>query len=65
MRYIFGLILSVLLVSMLNYVVSAILGVEFNFMNGVYVSLIFAVLVFIIAAIIPNESTPDKEDHAH
>lgn len=60
-----GLIFSVALISMLNYVVSAILGVEFNFENGVYISIIFAVLVFIIAAIIPNESTPDKEEHAH
>lgn len=65
MRYIMGLIFSVLLVSMLNYVVSAILGVEFNLMNGIYISLIFAVLVFIIAAIIPSESTPDKEEVAH
>lgn len=65
MRYIMGLIFSVLLVSMLNYVVSAILGAEFDFMTGVYVSVIFAVLVFIVAAIIPNESTPDNEEHAH
>lgn len=65
MRYIMGLILSVLLVSMLNYVVSAILSVDFKLMNGVYLSLIFAVLVFIIGALIPNESTPDKDEHAH
>lgn len=65
MRYIMGLILSVLLVSMLNYVVSSILGVSFDFNTGLYISIIFAVLVFMVGAIIPNESTPDKEDHAH
>ena len=65
MQYIITFFWSFLLVSMLNYVVSSVLSVEFNFMNGVIVSLVFSVLVIIIAAIIPNESTPEAEAEHH
>lgn len=65
MQYIITFFWSFLLVSMLNYVVSSVLSVEFNFMNGVIVSLVFSVLVIIIAAIIPNESTPETEAEHH
>lgn len=61
MQYIITFFWSFLLVSMLNYVVSSVLGVNFIFMNGVIVSLAFSVLVLIIAAVIPNESTPEIE----
>ncbi|MBM7664902.1 putative PurR-regulated permease PerM [Solibacillus kalamii] len=64
MQYIITFFWSFLLVSMLNYVVSSVLSVDFNFMNGVIVSLVFSVLVIIIAAIIPNESTPEAEAEA-
>ena len=65
MQYIITFFWSFLLVSMLNYVVSSVLGVNFNFMNGVIVSLAFSVLVLIIAAVIPNESTPEIEAEHH
>ena len=65
MQYIITFFWSFLLVTMLNYVVSSVLGVDFNFMNGVIVSLVFSVLVLIIAAVIPNESTPDVEAEHH
>ncbi|AMO84443.1 YjzD family protein [Solibacillus sp. FSL W7-1472] len=65
MQYIITFFWSFLLVSMLNYVVSSVLSVDFNFMNGVIVSLVFSVLVIIIAAIIPNESTPEAEAEHH
>lgn len=65
MKYIITFLWSFLLVTMLNYVVSSVLGVDFNFMNGVYVSLAVSVLVIIIAAVIPNESTPDAEADHH
>ncbi|MEK4698634.1 YjzD family protein [Solibacillus sp. FSL R7-0668] len=65
MQYIVTFFWSFLLISMLNYVVSSVLGVDFNFMNGVIVSLVFSVLVLIIAAVIPNESTPDAEAEHH
>ena len=54
---------SALLVSMLNYVVSSVLGVEFNFMNGLIVSLVFSVLVLIVATIIPNDPVEHTEHH--
>ena len=50
---------SFILVSMLNYVVSAVLGVDFNFQAGAIVSVVFSILIFVIAAVIPNEPTPD------
>ncbi len=65
MQYIVTFFWSFLLVSMTNYVVSSVLGVNFNFMNGLIVSLVFSVLVIIIAAIIPNESTPEAEAEHH
>ena len=65
MQYIITFIWSFLLVTMLNYVVSSVLDVDFNFMNGVIVSLVVSVLVIIIAAVIPNESTPDAEAEHH
>ncbi|MEK4424174.1 YjzD family protein [Solibacillus sp. FSL K6-1523] len=65
MQYIVTFFWSFLLVSMLNYVVSSVLAVDFNFLNGVIISLAFSVLVFVIAAIIPNESTPEFEAEQH
>lgn len=65
MQYIITFFWSFLLVTMLNYVVSSVLGVSFDFMNGVIVSLVFSVLVIIIAAVIPNESTPEVEAEHH
>lgn len=55
MQYIMTLIWSVLLVSMLNYVVSSVQNVEFVFMDGIIMSIPVAILVLVIAAIIPDE----------
>lgn len=63
MQYLMTLVWSFLLVTMLNYVVSSVLGAQFNFTTGAIISVIFTVLVFIISAIIPNEPTPDAEHH--
>lgn len=63
MQYIATFVWSFLLVSMLNYVVSSVLGVDFNFQVGAILSVVFSVLIFIIGAIIPNESTPEAADH--
>ena len=54
---------SALLISMLNYVVSSVLGVDFNFMNGLIVSLVFSVLVLVVAMIIPNDPVEHTEHH--
>lgn len=63
MQYIVTLLWSVILVSMLNYVVSSVLNVEFIFMNGLIMSIPVAIIIFIIAAIIPNEPSASAEHH--
>ena len=63
MQYIATFVWSFLLVSMLNYVVSSVLGAPFDFQVGVIVSVVFSVLIFVIGAIIPNESTPEAAEH--
>ena len=55
MQYIMTFFWSVVLVSMLNYVVSSVQNVEFVFMNGIIMSIPVAILVLVIAAIIPDE----------
>ena len=55
MKYIFTLIWSFLLVTMLNYVVSSVQDVPFDFLLGAILSVVVAVIIFIIAAIIPND----------
>lgn len=62
MQYIVTFIWSFLLVSMLNYVVSAVIGVPFDFQTGAILSVVFSVLIFVIGAIIPNEPTPEAAD---
>ncbi|AQQ53922.1 YjzD family protein [Planococcus lenghuensis] len=63
MAYIMTFVWSALLISMVNYVVSAIQGVPFDFMWGIYMSLIVSVLVFLIAALIPGNLAPGKDHH--
>lgn len=65
MQYIMTFIWSVMLVSMLNYVVSSVLGADFNFMDGVYLSLAFSVLVFIFTAVIPKKAVGETEVEHH
>ncbi|MDX1807123.1 MAG: YjzD family protein [Paenisporosarcina sp.] len=55
MKYIFTLIWSFLLVTMLNYVVASVQDVPFDFLLGAILSVGVAVVIFIIAAIIPND----------
>ncbi|MFF5996756.1 MULTISPECIES: YjzD family protein [unclassified Lysinibacillus] len=61
MQYIMTFVWSFLLISMLNYVVSSVLNVPFDFMTGVIVSVAFAVIVFIVAAILPG--SPEHAEH--
>ena len=63
MQYIVTFIWSFLLVSMLNYVVSAVIDVPFDFQTGAIISVVFSVLIFVIGAVIPNEPTPEAADH--
>lgn len=63
MQYIMTFVWSLLLISMLNYVVSSVLNVPFEFMTGVIVSVAFSVIVLIIAAVIPNDPAVEHADH--
>ena len=63
MQYIITFFWSFLLVTMLNYVVSSVMGADFNFVAGAAISVVFSILVIIISAIIPNEPVADAEHH--
>lgn len=60
MQYIGTFVWSFLLISLLNYVVSAVQNVPFDFMIGVYISLAVSILIFVISSIIPDEPAPEK-----
>jgi predicted PurR-regulated permease PerM len=60
MRFIGTFFWSFLLISLLNYVVSAVQNVHFDFMNGVIISLVVSVLIFIISSIIPDSPAAEK-----
>ena len=60
MQYIGTFFWSFLLISLLNYVVSAVQNVPFDFMLGVYVSIGVSILIFVISAIIPDEPVAEK-----
>ncbi|WHY87747.1 YjzD family protein [Neobacillus novalis] len=56
MRFFWTFLWSFLLVQMLSYVVSSMTpGAEFDFIPGAIVSVGVTVLIFIAAAVIPNE----------
>lgn len=61
MQYIGTFFWSLLLISLLNYVVSAVQNVDFNFMLGVYISVAVTILIFIMSSLIPE--TPAAEKH--
>lgn len=63
MQYIMTFIWSFLLVTMLNYVVSSVLGAHFDFVTGAIISVVFSIIILIMTAVIPNEPTPDAEHH--
>lgn len=63
MQYIVTFVWSFLLVSMLNYVVSSVMGVPFDFVAGAIISVAFSILVFVVAAIIPNDPMPEADHH--
>lgn len=55
MKLVFTLVWSFLLVSTLNYVVSSVNAVPFDFQLGAILSVGFAVMIYIISSIIPND----------
>lgn len=63
MKYIMTFFWSLLLVTMLNYVVSSVLNVNFDIVAGAIVSVVFGIIVLIIASILPNEPVADTDHH--
>lgn len=61
MKFVFTFVWSFLLITLLNYVVSSVNGVHFDFTLGAIVSVGVALLLFVISKIIPNE--PVAHEH--
>ncbi|MCA0148973.1 YjzD family protein [Rossellomorea sp. DA94] len=55
MRFFWMFFWAFALSEMLTYVVSSMNGNEFHFQTGLILSVCFAVLVFLITLVIPNE----------
>ncbi|MDQ0198168.1 YjzD family protein [Neobacillus ginsengisoli] len=55
MRYFWTFFWSFLLVEMLTYVVSSMIGTAFDFKTGAILSVVVTILVFIVSTLIPNE----------
>lgn len=56
MRFFWTFFWSFLLVQMLTYVVSSMTpGATYEFMPAAITSVVFTILIFIVAAVIPNE----------
>ncbi|WP_203364182.1 YjzD family protein [Bacillus sp. REN10] len=55
MQYIMTFFWSFLLIQMLSYVVGSMNGAAFTWMPGTIISIIVAVLLFVISALVPND----------
>lgn len=55
MKYIMTIIWSFILVTMLNYVVSSVNGVDFDFFPGLYMTIPAAIIIILITKVIPDE----------
>ncbi|MDP4163575.1 MAG: YjzD family protein [Bacillota bacterium] len=62
MKYFWAFFWTFLLVEMLTYVVSSMLGAAFNFKTGAFLAVCVTVLLMIISTVIPNEPA---EKHIH
>ncbi|MFC5543204.1 MAG: DUF2929 family protein [Bacilli bacterium] len=66
MQYIMSFVWGIMLISMLSYVVGSILGVTtFDIVTTAVIAVIFIILVWIIAAIIPGESPKELKSDEH
>jgi predicted PurR-regulated permease PerM len=59
-KYFWTFFWALLLMEMLNYVVNSMNGTEFNFMMGVILAVVVTVLLFVMAALIPNEDSANE-----
>ena len=64
MKYIMTFFWTIILVTMLNYVVGSVQGVaKFELMHGLYMAVPAAIIILLITAIIPNEPAPTHDHH--
>ncbi len=55
MRYFWSLFWGFLLVQMLTYVISSMIGTTYDFKIGTILTVVAVVMVYLISAVIPNE----------
>lgn len=60
MKYFFTFFWTFLLIQMVTYVVSSMLGEAFDFKTGSILAVVMTILIFVISAIIPEGPT-EKE----
>ncbi|KZZ83735.1 MULTISPECIES: YjzD family protein [Bacillaceae] len=60
MRYFWTFFWAFLLVHMLTYVTSSMVGSAYDFMTATILSVVVTILIFAIAALIPNEPVNDQ-----
>ncbi|MCM3358921.1 MULTISPECIES: DUF2929 family protein [unclassified Psychrobacillus] len=61
MQYVMTVIWTLILVTMLNYVVGSVNGVEeFNFFHGLYMAIPAAIIIILITKVIPDEPVEAK-----
>lgn len=63
MRYFWTFFWTFLLIQMVNYVVSSMLGAAFDLKTGCILAVIVGLLIFIIPTIIPNGPTEKEGLH--
>jgi uncharacterized membrane protein len=54
-RYFWTFFWAFLLVQMLTYVVSSMVGTTYNFETGAILAVVVTIMVYVVSAIIPNE----------
>ncbi|MBO8178072.1 YjzD family protein [Aeribacillus pallidus] len=55
MRYLATFFWAFLLVQMLSYVVSSMMGAEYHFETGALLAVIATVLIYVVPTILPND----------
>jgi len=63
MRYIITLFWSVLLMSMLTYVVGSMVSAAFNLQTALILGIVSTILIYIIPAILPEGSEKSGLEH--
>jgi predicted PurR-regulated permease PerM len=63
MRFFWTFFWGFLLIHMASYVVNSMTGGHYDFMSASILSVIAIVVIFFIAAVIPNEPAPNHDHH--